>query len=184
MLAGVSTAVCVDSAVLRRGAALPCGGLRVPARVKMRNIVIVTLLLFVSGAVNALYHLWLAAPLAQLRAELNLDIWPHSWPLVVQLFFMFLLSEFLWYWIHRAEHRWNIIWRVSGHGAHHSFKTLSALNFGLNHPLELFFLLLPSILLELIFGIGAVAAGAALLLAVLLNRTHYPSQPRCECDTS
>ena len=56
------------------------------ARVKMRNIVIVTLLLFVSGAVNALYHLWLAAPLAQLRADLNLDIWPHSWPLVVQLF--------------------------------------------------------------------------------------------------
>ncbi|MAD08726.1 MAG: hypothetical protein CMP86_15100 [Gammaproteobacteria bacterium] len=142
------------------------------ARVKMRNIVIVTVLLFVSSAVNSLYHLWLAAPLAQLRAELNLDIWPHSWPLVVQLFFMFLLSEFLWYWIHRAEHRWNIIWRVSGHGAHHSFKTLSALNFGLNHPLELFFLLLPSILLELIFGIGAVAAGAALLLVTQASIAH------------
>ena len=123
------------------------------------------LLGFVSGTVSALYHLWLATPLAELRTDLNLDIWPHSWPLVAQLFVMFLMSEFLWYWIHRAEHRWNMVWRVSGHGAHHSFKTLGALNFGLNHPLELFFLLLPSILLELIFGIGAVAAGAAAALA-------------------
>jgi sterol desaturase/sphingolipid hydroxylase (fatty acid hydroxylase superfamily) len=142
------------------------------ARIKLRNIAIVMLLGFVSGTVSALYHLWLATPLAELRTDLNLDIWPHSWPLVVQLFVMFLMSEFLWYWIHRAEHRWNMVWRVSGHGAHHSFKTLGALNFGLNHPLELFFLLLPSILLELIFGIGAVAAGAAMLLVTQASIAH------------
>ena len=141
-------------------------------RIKLRNIVLVTVLVFVSGAVSTFYHLSLAAPLATLRAELNLDIWPHSWPLVVQLLMLFLLSEFFWYWIHRAEHRWNLIWRISGHGAHHSFKSLGALNFGLNHPLELFFLLLPAILLELFFGVGAVAAGAAMLLVCQASIAH------------
>ena len=70
---------------------------------------------------------------------MGLDIWPHSWPLIAQVFLVFFSSELIWYWIHRAEHRWHFVWRVSGHGAHHSFKKLNALNFGLNHPLELFF---------------------------------------------
>jgi sterol desaturase/sphingolipid hydroxylase (fatty acid hydroxylase superfamily) len=65
-----------------------------------------------------------------------------------------------------------MVWRVSGHGAHHSFKKLGALNFGLNHPLELFFLLLPSALMELTFGIGAATAGAAILLITQASIAH------------
>lgn len=143
-----------------------------PALIKLRNVVIVTVLTFVSAAVTGLYNDWFAQPLAQLRANMGLDVWPHSWPLVVQLLLMFLLSEFFWYWIHRAEHRWRFIWRLSGHGAHHSFKSLGALNFGLNHPLELFFLLLPAALLEFTFGIGAVAVGAVMLLVTQASIAH------------
>jgi sterol desaturase/sphingolipid hydroxylase (fatty acid hydroxylase superfamily) len=46
------------------------------------------------------------------------------------------------------------------------------LNFGLNHPLELFFLLLPSALMELTFGIGAATAGAAILLITQASIAH------------
>ena len=64
------------------------------------------------------------------------------------------------------------MWRVSGHGAHHAFQKLGALNFGLNHPLEYFFLLLPGVLLELTFGIGAATLGASLLLITQASIAH------------
>jgi sterol desaturase/sphingolipid hydroxylase (fatty acid hydroxylase superfamily) len=142
------------------------------AKIRLRNVLIVMVLLVLSGAVGELYRDWLAGPLAELRRSFGLDVWPHSWPLLVQLFMVFLMNEFLWYWVHRAEHRWRMVWRVSGHGAHHSFKKLGALNFGLNHPLELFFLLLPSALMELTFGIGAATAGAAILLITQASIAH------------
>ena len=105
----------------------------------------------ISIAVTTLYVEYLTGPLEKLRQVAGLDIWPHHWPLLAQVFLLWVSSEFIWYWMHRAEHRWSIIWKVSGHGAHHSFKKLNALNFGLNHPLEYFFILLPSLLVELGF---------------------------------
>ena len=144
----------------------------VHAKEKITGILIVLVLIICSISVAMLYAAFLSEPLAQLRETLNLDFWPHDWPLVVQLFMAFILSEFIWYGIHRAEHRWHIVWRVSGHGAHHSFKRLNALNFGLNHPLELFFLALPSAVVELLFGVGAPAAGAAILMSTQASIVH------------
>jgi sterol desaturase/sphingolipid hydroxylase (fatty acid hydroxylase superfamily) len=102
----------------------------------------------------------------------GLDIWPHHWPILAQLLMVFFASEFIWYWMHRAEHRWTWVWRLSGHGVHHSFKKLNALNFGLNHPIEYFFIVLPSILVELIFGVGVAAAGASVLTVIQTSIVH------------
>ena len=85
---------------------------------------------------------------------------------------MFLSSEFIWYWMHRAEHRWQLVWRLSGHGAHHAFKRLGALNFGLNHPFELFLIVLPTALVELTFGVGVAAAGTAILTTTQASIAH------------
>lgn len=136
------------------------------------NLAMVLVLLVCSGAITELYASELAAPLANVRDMLGLDVWPHHWPLLVQLFCVFFLSEFIWYWLHRAEHRWALVWRLSGHGAHHAFKRLSALNFGLNHPFELFLIALPSALVELLFGVGPAAAGSALLAVTLASIAH------------
>lgn len=136
------------------------------------HVAIVVILVLALGVVAQTYSQTLSAPLSGLRNELGLDIWPHAWPLLAQVLLVFFLSEFLWYWLHRAEHKWNILWRVSGHGAHHAFKKLSALNFGLNHPFELFFLALPAALVELFFGVGVAAAGAGLLLATQASIAH------------
>ncbi len=139
---------------------------------QLGNVGLVVLLTLGVGVVGALYDDLLRAPLGELRGALHLNIWPHHWPLLAQLFGVFFFSEFIWYWFHRAEHRWQLVWRASGHGAHHSFKKLGALNFGLNHPLEFFLLVLPAALVELTFGVGAAAAGAAILATAQASIAH------------
>ncbi len=141
-------------------------------REKLLNIFLVILLIVAAVFVGSLYDTLLEEPLASWRERNGLNVWPNHWPLLVQLFVVFLASEFFWYWIHRAEHRWYGLWRVSGHGAHHSFKKLNALNFGLNHPLELFFLAIPPAIIELVFGVGVAAAGAAVLIGVQASIAH------------
>ncbi|MEM9621988.1 MAG: sterol desaturase family protein [Pseudomonadota bacterium] len=139
---------------------------------KIVNIVLVIVLSSGTVVIADWYNQVMAAPLAELRSSLHLDIWPHHWPLLAQMFMVFFLSEFIWYWVHRAEHRWPLVWRLSGHGAHHSFKRLGALNFGLNHPLELFLLVLPAALVELTFGVGVAVVGAAILTTTQASIAH------------
>ncbi|MGE0621978.1 MAG: sterol desaturase family protein [Pseudomonadales bacterium] len=139
---------------------------------QVRNILIVVVLTIAIGYVAAFYDQVLREPLAVFRESLHLDVWPHHWPLLAQVFLVFFASEFIWYWFHRAEHRWHPVWRLSGHGVHHSFKRLGALNFGLNHPLEFFLLVLPAALVELTFGVGAAAAGAAIFSTAQASIAH------------
>ncbi|MFT7652721.1 MAG: sterol desaturase/sphingolipid hydroxylase (fatty acid hydroxylase superfamily) [Limisphaerales bacterium] len=139
---------------------------------KVLNVGLVVILTMGAVLAGGFYAELLALPLTNLRQSLGLDVWPHEWPVLVQLFMVFFLSEFIWYWFHRAEHRWPVIWRVSGHGVHHSFKKLEAINFGLNHPLEFSLLVLPSALVELFFGVGLAAAGAGFLTVTLASIAH------------
>lgn len=136
------------------------------------NVVVAGALTVALGVVDELSEPILSAPLASVRASLRLDVWPHSWPVVPQLLLLFLVSEGIWYWVHRAEHRWALVWRASGHGVHHSFKQLGALNFGLNHPFEFILLVLPSTLVGLLFGVGPAALGTALLTAAQASIAH------------
>ena len=153
---------------------------RIPARPHWRHAAteklvvlgIAVVSFMVGGAASGLYETYLTTPLDALRATLHLDLWPHHWPLVPQALLVFFLSEFIWYWIHRAEHRWTPVWRLSGHGAHHAFKKLNAINAGANHPIELFLIVLPAILVDLLFGVGAAAYGAVLLTLVQTAVVH------------
>ncbi|MFM7273302.1 MAG: sterol desaturase family protein [Gammaproteobacteria bacterium] len=145
---------------------------RQPAREKLALIVFAVVTSVVGDSAASLYEGSLAEPLAALRATLGLDIWPHHWPLLAQVLLVFFASEFLWYWMHRAEHRWSIAWRLSGHGAHHAFKKLNALNASANHPIELFWIVLPSLLVELFFGVGVAAYGALLLTIAQTTIVH------------
>lgn len=145
---------------------------RHPATEKLVVLGIAVVSFMVGGAASGLYETYLTAPLDAIRATLHLDLWPHHWPLVPQALLVFFLSEFIWYWIHRAEHRWTPVWRLSGHGAHHAFKKLNAINAGANHPIELFLIVLPAILVDLLFGVGAAAYGAVLLTLVQTAVVH------------
>ena len=145
---------------------------RQPGREKAIYVLVVIVLIVIGVLIGDAYRDNLAAPLAVMRRTLGLDFWPHDWPLLVQIAMVFFASEFIWYWLHRAEHRWRVVWRLTGHGAHHAFKRLGAINFGLNHPLELLVLGLPALLVELTFGVGAAAAGAVMLTGIQASIAH------------
>jgi sterol desaturase/sphingolipid hydroxylase (fatty acid hydroxylase superfamily) len=76
------------------------------------------------------------ALIAPARA-LNLPIaalWPHSWPIWVQAVLMVLAVDFLRYWLHRAAHQSDTLWRL--HSVHHSVQHLYWLNTARFHLLE------------------------------------------------
>jgi sterol desaturase/sphingolipid hydroxylase (fatty acid hydroxylase superfamily) len=80
---------------------------------------------------------------------------------------LFFASDFIYYWIHRAIHRWGWLWKASGHGFHHAFQNLHALNVGTNHPFELVFLTLPMVLVATVFGASGEAVAGATVLGVV-----------------
>ncbi len=139
---------------------------------KLANIALMTGFTAFAGGAAALYRSGLAEPLGELRASLGLDLWPAAWPLPARVLLAFLLSELVWYAIHRSEHRFAFLWRASGHGVHHSFARLNAINFNTNHPLEAFLIVLPTTLVTLLFGAGEEAGAAALLVLVNASIVH------------
>ncbi|MFP7723718.1 sterol desaturase family protein [Lysobacter sp. A3-1-A15] len=129
--------------------------------------------LVVLGLVLSLYGWLLAPPLAQARDAWGLALWPNGWPLLAQVVLLYFASEFIYYWIHRAIHGSGVFWRISGHGFHHAYQNMHALNAGATHPLEVLFLALPALLITALLGGGAeAAAGATTLLVVNASIVH------------
>ena len=145
---------------------------RQSAREFLTNLGIVMLFAAIAGMVVFAYRADLGPALDAYRARHGLDVWPHHWPLAVQIPLAFFLSEFGWYWLHRAEHRFKWVWRATGHGAHHSFQHLGAIHFGANHPFEMGVLLLPMALVELLLGAGPAATGGSVLLLANTGIAH------------
>lgn len=92
-------------------------------------------------------------------------IWPRALPWPAQALLLFFASDFVYYWIHRAIHTWPWLWRASGHGVHHAFHNLHAVNAGVTHPFELVLLGFPIALVGTLFSIepDVLAAGIMLL---------------------
>jgi ornithine lipid hydroxylase len=70
-------------------------------------------------------------------AALNLPIrglWPHAGPIWIQVVLMVLVVDFLRYWLHRASHENDTLWRL--HSVHHSVEQLYWLNTSRFHPFE------------------------------------------------
>ena len=61
-------------------------------------------------------------------------LWPHRWPIWGQAILMVLVVDLLRYWLHRAAHRYDALWRL--HSVHHSVGQLYWLNTARFHPLE------------------------------------------------
>lgn len=62
------------------------------------------------------------------------ELWPHHWPLAAQAIAMVLAIDFVRYWLHRACHKYDLLWRL--HEVHHSPDILYVLNVGRFHPFE------------------------------------------------
>lgn len=78
-----------------------------------------------------------AYALVEPARSLNLPVaqlWPHGWPIWVQAVLMVLAVDFLRYWLHRAAHENDTLWRL--HSVHHSVEQLYWLNTARFHPIE------------------------------------------------
>jgi sterol desaturase/sphingolipid hydroxylase (fatty acid hydroxylase superfamily) len=61
-------------------------------------------------------------------------IWPHGWPIWIQTVLMIVTVDFMRYWLHRAAHEFDWLWRL--HAVHHSVEQLYWLNTARFHVLE------------------------------------------------
>jgi len=61
-------------------------------------------------------------------------LWPHHLPVWLQVVLMLLAADFGRYWLHRAFHKFGLMWRF--HAVHHSPHRLYWLNVGRFHPIE------------------------------------------------
>lgn len=71
---------------------------------------------------------------AAIAKRTGLSLWPTGLPLGVQAALALILVELPWYWIHRLEHRWSLLWRV--HSVHHSSERIYWWNLSRNHPFD------------------------------------------------
>ncbi len=112
--------------------------------------------------------------LVSLRENLGLDIWPADWPILVQVLLIFASYEFVNYWYHRGAHQWGWLWKLSGHGAHHAFKNLTAINTFANHPFENVFLMLPRMLVGFLLGgeVVSIAVGSLFMATTLMAHSN------------
>lgn len=75
----------------------------------------------------------LVAPARRLDLPIT-QVWPHGWPLWSQVLLMVLLVDLLRYWLHRAAHEYDVLWRL--HAVHHSVEQLYWLNTSRFHVIE------------------------------------------------
>ena len=79
---------------------------------------------------------YLAIALGSLLARtVSPNLWPHTWPLIVQFIWALIVAEFFLYWVHRLAHEWDFLWRF--HAVHHSAPRLYFLNAVRFHPVDL-----------------------------------------------
>jgi len=83
--------------------------------------------------VGFLFTYALIAPARALQLPFT-AVWPHQWPFWAQAALMVLVVDFLRYWLHRAAHEYDLLWRL--HSVHHSVEQLYWLNTSRFHLLE------------------------------------------------
>lgn len=97
------------------------------------------------------------------------SLWPHDWPMAMQVALALLMAELGLYWAHRLAHEHVPLWRF--HALHHSVTRLWVLNTGRFHLVDTLFkvalgqtpLYLLGAPLQVFLWVGAVTAFIGLL---------------------
>jgi sterol desaturase/sphingolipid hydroxylase (fatty acid hydroxylase superfamily) len=111
----------------------------------------------------------LAASVLQPLAAVKFELWPTSWPMVLQVMLAIIVAEFGLYWAHRIAHERLFFWRF--HALHHSVTRLWVINTGRFHIADSLFkitlsqipLYLLGAPLQVFWWVGAVTAFVGIL---------------------
>ncbi len=94
-------------------------------------------LVSVQAVLPLLLSIAIVVPMAELLNDRGFTaegLWPHHFPVAAQVCLVLAGADFLRYWLHRAFHRFEAMWRL--HAVHHSPHRLYWLNVGRFHPVE------------------------------------------------
>jgi len=106
--------------------------------------------ILLSRGLNILWLGLLAGSTAYFASMTGFELWPHHWPIFLQLLLMLIIAEFGRYWLHRWSHNNKWLWRL--HAVHHSPERLYFFNAGRVHPLEKVLYLMPEAIPFIILG--------------------------------
>jgi ornithine lipid hydroxylase len=104
-----------------------------PREIRTDLVFMIVVQLAVPPMIGFLFTYALVAPARALDLPFA-GIWPHASPIWAQAVIMVLVVDLLRYWLHRAAHHYDTLWRL--HSVHHSVEQLYWLNTARFHPLE------------------------------------------------
>ena len=88
-------------------------------------------------------------------------------PFALELLIGFLVSTFLYYWLHRAQHRFDWFWR-SGHQLHHAIPRVDLAGTAFLHPTDLFLQIAVNIFAcAFVLGLSPQATAAVSVIATV-----------------
>lgn len=125
--------------------------------------------LFFVTQLSALLIATTVAPLewAGLRFEGTSGVWPVRAPFALKVTLAFFVVEFFSYWLHRAAHRFPVLWQF--HSTHHVITQLNGLKALRTHPVEnLMFYVVRTVPLMLL-GAGLDEVSTATLFGAVLG---------------
>jgi len=139
---GISLKITTYSIIIISAAIITLLELNFPYSIKWRPVikdvrVDLTFMALVQLALPPLIGITFAYMLIEPARSLNLpfiQFWPHKLPIWMQVLLMILVADFFRYWLHRAAHTNQYLWRL--HAVHHSVEQLYWLNTSRFHPLE------------------------------------------------
>ena len=103
-----------------------------------------------TGAVQGMLQFAAMMGLSTLLAGGRAGVWPHGWPLPLQVALGLAVLEFALYWAHRLAHEWRPAWYF--HAVHHSVERLWVVNNGRFHFIDAIKSVLPGIALLALLG--------------------------------
>ncbi|MBF6558377.1 MAG: sterol desaturase family protein [Acidimicrobiales bacterium] len=99
------------------------------------------------------------------------ELWPGSWPFVVQVVLAVLVADAGITFVHMASHKLGVLWRL--HAVHHSIKRFYGFNGLMKHPLHASIEMAAGTLPLMILGLPMRVAGmVALAVVVQLLMQH------------
>jgi sterol desaturase/sphingolipid hydroxylase (fatty acid hydroxylase superfamily) len=107
----------------------------------------------------------------------DFDVWPTQWPLWVQFLIAYIVSDFVFMFMHYLSHRYAPLWRL--HAVHHGVGRLYGFNGVMRHPLhqviDMVVGSLPLVLMGMPIPV-AVLLGFAISLTLIVQHSNVDAR--------